>query len=124
MRAMDDTTRYLRVTWLTWVKLLVVYNIVLLVEGLTCLYFLWQLGEVVGHRCAALLHPWGIINRLAITANLFYLFGPLAETYAFLLLRRGIGRGRYLLFAVGLSLSVSVLIALAWRLWIHIAGWL
>jgi hypothetical protein len=122
--AMDETARYLKKAWLTWERLRIAYNLVLLVEGLTCLFFLWQLGKCADHACPALLGGWTVVIPFGVAANVFYCLGPLAETYVCVLLGHRLGRARYSLFAAGLLFSMCVTLAPAMRLWGHISGYL
>jgi len=92
--AMDVTVSYLRAALLSWEKLRIAYNVILVVEGLIGLAFLRLLEKYSGHVCAAVI------------------FG------------RRIRRARYLLFAAGLVFSMGLILALAMRGATHIGGYL
>lgn len=119
---MDETVGYLKRAVLDWEALRIVYNIILLAEGLIFLWFLRGLEEASGHVCAALIGVWGSIIAFGVIANFMYCFGPVAEVYALSVLGRRLGRGRYLLFAAGLLFSMGVIAALGGRLWAYVAG--
>jgi hypothetical protein len=45
---MDESARYVKSVLLAWEKLRIVYNAVLLLEGVACLWLLWLLAEFAG----------------------------------------------------------------------------
>ncbi len=95
---MDETARYLKRASLTWEMLRVVYNLVLLAEGL------WILRKVLAP--VFLDGPGVLILLFGVVANAFYCLGPLLETYAYVGFAERIGRARYVLFATGLLFSM------------------
>ena len=102
-----DPGRRAVVLW--WEKLRFVYNLILLVEGL------FLLGE---DFVSAFARFWMLMTMyaimFAIVANACYCLGPLFEICFQFLLKRRVGRARYLLFSVGLLFSVEVLYSM-WR---------
>ena len=121
---MDVTVSYLRAALLSWEKLRIAYNVILLVEGLIGLAFLRLLEKYSGHVCAALFGVWGMIIVFGIVANMLYCLGPAAEVCAAVIFGRRIRRARYLLFAAGLVFSMGLILALAMRGATHIGGYL
>lgn len=121
---MDETTRYLKKACLAWEKLRVVYNALLLVEGLIGLWTLRRLGERADHLCPNVFGPgvWRFIILFGVVANVFYCVGPLVEAYTSVVLARRMNRGRYVLFVAGLLFSMYVILCLWMRGWGHIGG--
>ena len=114
---MDETARYPKKAWLAWERLRVVYNLVLLVVGLPCLWLLWLLQEYVG-QSYGFFSFWCLSTILfGVVANAFYCLGPLAEVGVYRVLRLRIGRARYGSFAAGLLLSIRVILLLAHAHW-------
>ena len=110
---MDETGRYRKQAWLAWEKLRVVYNLVLLVEGLTWLWPMWEVEKVTEnpyYRMGPFL--WGGAILFGVVANVFYCLGPLAEVWAYRVLGWRMGRARYFLFAAGLLFSIVVVFLL------------
>ena len=103
---MQDTSVYLKAAALSWERLRLAYNAVLLVEGLCLSWGLWV------HVGGPLRYAWMVIV-FGLTANAFYSLGPLAETYACVVFGRRLARYRYALFAVGLLFSAGVVVFLA-----------
>jgi hypothetical protein len=97
----DDFARYVRRAALTWEALRVVYNFVLLVEYVTSPLPL-----------RGIFWFYGLVPFLVI-ANAFYCFGPLIESYAYVVFDRHMGRGRHWLFGAGLLLSTGVIVFLS-----------
>jgi hypothetical protein len=115
----------LKAVWLGWEKLRILYNAILLVEGLIGLWFLRHLGEKVGHRCPNVFgsHVWITIIIFAALANALYCLGPLAEISLVDLRVRWSRRERRLLFAAGLLFSMLIILAFAIRGYTHISGY-
>lgn len=120
--AMDETGRYLERAWLAWEKLRIVYNTVLLVEGLTSVYFLWQLDKIADYHYRFGSSWLGFAILFGVVANVFYCLGPLAEACVHRLLGRGMGRARYSLFAAGLLLSTGLIFLLARGMWLGMSS--
>ncbi len=112
-RPQDGTSRVLRKVCLSWELLRIVYNLVMLGAGLSALWFLRNMsGDYIEFGRDAVNNPVvavGYALIFGVAANILYCFGPLAEWYLYLLRGRPLGRGRYLLFAVGLLLSLAFL---------------
>jgi len=90
----------------SWEKLRLIYNVVLLLEGLFVSWCVWSIFE------SSLQYVWAVVV-FGLTANAFYCMGPLVEVYASVIYGRRLGRYRYLLFAAGLLFSMIV-IAYLW----------
>ena len=96
---------------LRWEALRALYNLVLLIEGL---YLSSGLIGTFG--------VWAYVFRtvmVGVTANTFFSLGPLSETYLSLVGIR-MGRGRYVLFGIGLLFSVLVVLALVTTVCRHV----
>jgi hypothetical protein len=127
-----------RQAWLSWERLRILYNAVMLTVGLTLLCLLRLFSKDVGHALhrikggefipgkGALHGPglWHFVLFVGVAANMLYLLGPVAEMCLYGLSGKCMGRSRYVLFAVGLLFSTYVLWAMAMRMWGHISGWL
>lgn len=103
----EDTEFYLRKALARWAKLWLLYNAVLLGLGLNLGIYGYHLGPRLGLRWSGL----GGVDVLfavvfGVVANAFYSLGPLWECYSCILFGRRLGRGRYVLFAVGFLFSV------------------
>lgn len=118
---MEETAHYLKGARLAWEKLRIVYNLILLVQGLTCVYFLWELDKMAQYPPYRLGPWWAGAFLFGMVANAFYCLGPLAEVGVYRVLRLRIGRARYLLFAAGLLLSVGVILLAAGRVWFRMS---
>ena len=120
---MDETERYVKNVRAAWEKLRIVYNLVLLLEGLTCLWLLWLLAEFAGQ-------PFGFdfwffpVILFGAVANALYCLGPVADACAYRFLGWRMGRARCFLFGTGLLFSMGVLLLPARRLFFHLAGYL
>jgi hypothetical protein len=98
---MHNATPTVKGTWLAWERLRILYNVILLVQGLICL---------------SVLHPretfiWMIIVTFAACANVLYCLGPLTEISIAAVLGRRMDGVRYFIFAVGLLFSMYVILA-------------
>ena len=93
-----------------WEELRIVYNIVLLGEGL------WALRE---HLAPAFARFWFVMLLFALAANALYCLGPLLEISVDALLVRRIKRSRYLIFLVGLRglVFLAGLLFAMWYVW-------
>ena len=116
----------LKQIWLAWEKLRVWYNTILFVAGI---FGLWQLREITdyvlrktGEDHAVMVGPKMIIS-FAVGANILYCLGPLLESLFFLILRRNLGRARYVPFVLGLGFSLLLMFLLGRRAWHHVWGW-
>lgn len=114
---MEEIAHHLKEARLAWERLRIVYNLVLLVQGLTCVWFLWQLEKFAKHPYYRLGTWWDFAIFFGGVANGFYFLGSLAETSAYRVLGWRMGRARYFLFAAGLSLSIGVVFLLAYAEW-------
>ncbi len=94
---MNIRHQYLGYVCLTWEKWRLAYNLVLFAEF--CLLPLF-LREGIANQAAS--PGWVRYIVCAVLANAYYCFGPCLELYAYVLLGRRIGLGRYLLLAMGL----------------------
>lgn len=94
----------LRELVVAWERLRLVYNVILLVPGLV-IESIWVTGQGM---------PLGVAflgaGMIAVGANIAYFLGPLAELYFRGVFRNGesIGRGRMLIFGLGLLVSAGV----------------
>jgi hypothetical protein len=114
---MEDATPYTKHAWLAWERLRTVYNLVLLVQGLTCVYFLRELDKIAQHPFYKLGPWWDLAIFFGGVANALYFLGPLTEAGVYRVLGWRMGRARYCLFAAGLLLSASVIFVLASGVW-------
>jgi hypothetical protein len=102
----DDQRPALREIVLAWEKLRLFYNGILALPGILVLNAM--LGELsVGFSEAVLAAVF-----VAVSANLCFFLGPLAELYLRGLFRQGqtLGRGRWLIFGSGTLLSFFLFI--------------
>ena len=110
---------------MAWEKLRIVYNLVLLMVGLPCLWLLMLLADFVGQGDY---YAFGFFSNgtilFGVTANAFYCLGPLAEVCVYSVLGLRMGRARYGPFAAGLLLSMGLELALLRRLLYHLANYL
>ena len=103
----QETDSYLQRALTAWAGLWIVYNGVLLGEGLN----VGSLGYVFRRQFSLF---WsgvsgtdiGFVIVFGIVANAFYCLGPLGECYYCILLGRRLGWRRYVLFALGLAFSM------------------
>lgn len=122
---MDETRQCLRGVILAWEKLRVVYNLVLVVQGLTWVSAMCEVEKVTEkpyYRVSGA--SWAYAVLFGMVANAFYCVGPLAEAAAYRLFGWRMARARYFLFAAGLLLSMGLELALLRRLLYHLAGYL
>ena len=70
---MDETGHYLKKACLAWGMLWIVYNVVLLLEGMASLLFLRNLGERADHLCPNVFGSWVwyAIILFGVVANAF-----------------------------------------------------
>lgn len=94
------TSTELRRGVLVWEGLRILFNIVLLAEGLLLSHSLIDTLGVIDYLA-------GLIAYGAV-ANAFYTLGPISELYAALLLRIDIRPYRYYIFGAGLLLSMVI----------------
>jgi hypothetical protein len=122
---MEHATLYTKQAWLAWEKLRIVYNLVLLIVGLPCLWLLMLLANFVGQGDY---YAFGFFSNgtvlFGVAANAFYCLGPLADVCVYSFVDIRMGRARYFLFAAGLLLSMGLELALLRRLLYHLAGYL
>ena len=121
-RATDETARYQKQAWLAWERVRIVYNAVLFVQGLTSVYFLWQLDKIADYHYRFGSSWVGFAILFGVVANVFYCLGPLAEACVHRLIGRGMVRARYFLFAVGLLLSMGLILLLARGMWLGMSS--
>ena len=123
---MDETKRRLKAIWVAWEKLRILYNVVLLVEGLLWLVVLLMLANRANHPEVNLQGPWisGAILCFGVAANVFYCLGPLIESGIFLVRGSSRLRTRRILFFAGLLFSMYFIWGSGMRGWSHIAGYL
>lgn len=102
----DDQRPALREIVLAWERLRLLYNALLAVPGLLVLNAM--IGDFGMPLFSAILS--GIF--VAVSANLCFLLGPVAELYLRGLFRKGqpLGRGRWLIFGSGTMLSLFLFI--------------
>lgn len=106
-----------------WEKLRIVYNLVLLVQGLTCEWFLWQFHKITHYPPRVDSHVAEAIV-FAVLANAFYCLGPLAEACVYRALRWRMGLTTYPLFGPGLLLSMCAIFVAETRLWSYMEYYL
>jgi hypothetical protein len=123
---LQEVAAYLKKTWFAWEKLRIIYNVVLLAEGLLCLEYLRILAVKSGHLCANLFGSriWLMIIVFGFLANAFYCFGPVAEVVLMTISKGRFARARSFLYAAGLLFSMFIIFALAIRGYTHISGYL
>jgi hypothetical protein len=124
MNRIDDCRQR---TLIAWAKLGVIYNGILLLEGLSGLLILRHIGRVANHLCVNVFDSsiyLPLIVLIGLAANGFYLLGPSAEVLIERWLGYRIGRWRLLLFAAGLLFSMFVVLIAFHAGWIHISGFL
>jgi hypothetical protein len=114
----------LRGAWIEWELLRVLYNALMIVQGLLWLFTLRALAAEAGHAWCSSLYGnklyYNIIGDF-VFANFCYCAGPLLETYLFLGFGRSFRWGRRVLvfgLLIGSSWMVADLGVEAWR---HIA---
>ena len=106
---MNEAALYLKETRLAWEKLRIVYNLVLLVQGLTWVSAMWEVEKVTEnpyYRVSGA--SWGYAILFGVVANALYCLGPLTEAWSYRFLGWRMDRFRYLLFAAGLLFSIVV----------------
>lgn len=123
---LHEAAAYLKKTWWGWEKLRIIYNVVLLAEGLLCLWYLRYLAVKSGHLCVNVFGTriWMMIIVFGVLANAFYCFGPLAEVFLITISKRRFARAKNFLFAAGLLFSMFIIFAFAIRGYTHISGYL
>lgn len=98
-----ETADYHREAMASWRRLWIAYNAILLAEGTICLVFL---GILIGQG-GVLRNPAVVMFAapffFGIAANMAFILGPAMDLCAYVDLRIRMGRGRYILFAIGLS---------------------
>lgn len=96
----------IRSTILSWERLRIAFNIVLLIEGLLLSV------DLIGYFGGVA--PWAFwIVVFGLTANAWFSFGVLAEIYWITFRNTGFGAGRYWLFGLFLIGGVLVVLYLA-----------
>jgi hypothetical protein len=113
---MDEDTGYLKETCIAWELLWLLFNAILLVEGLVFLKILRTVAIAADHGyCRSLFgykFPFAIA-AVAIPPNVVYVFGPLIDAYIFIFLGKRMGRWRYAFFTAGLFFWMAVLLRYA-----------
>jgi hypothetical protein len=96
----------IRSTILSWERLRLSFNLVLLAEGLFLSFdLIAQFGGFL---------PWAFwILVFGLTANAWFSFGPLIEIYSLTFRKSGFGNGRYWLFALLLLAGALVVLYLS-----------
>jgi hypothetical protein len=120
---MDETAQYPKQAWVAWEKLRIVYNLLLLVQGLTCEWFLWQFHKITDYPLRVDVQVTEAIV-FGVLANLFYCLGPAADVCVYRILRWRMGLTRHLLFAAGLLFSMWAIFLAETRLWSYMEGYL
>jgi hypothetical protein len=105
---MDETARYVKSIRLAWEKLRIVYNAVLLLEGLTWVSAWWEVEKVTENPYYRVGGMWSLAILFGVVANALYCLGPLAEVCAYRFFGWRMDRGRYFLFGAGLLCSIAV----------------
>lgn len=99
-------TKSIRSTIISWERLRLAFNIVLLIEGLLLSYDLIYVFESV--------FSWAFwIFVFGATMNAWFSIGPLLEIYSMVFKKRNFGQGRYWLFALFLAVGMIVVLGLA-----------
>jgi hypothetical protein len=105
---MDESARYVKSVRVAWEKSRIIYNAVLLLEGLTWACAMWEVEKVTENPYYRVGGMWSLAIVFGVVANAFYCLGPLAEVCAYRFLGWRMSRARYLLFAGGLLFSIAV----------------
>ncbi len=121
----DHAAMQLRVIWLTWEKLRILYNFILLSEGINGLLILRLLGTVTKHD-GLLYGPalWKVVILLGVFANLFFFLGPIVETVVCAVIGSRSEGCRPYLFMAGLFFSMYIIFCMGTRMWGHMVGYL
>jgi hypothetical protein len=91
----------LRETLIKWEKLRLWYNVVMVTFGW------WYSHDLKQHMDQhALMGYWANAVLFGVTANVFFTLGPAAECYWLGFRKKGFGRGRIVLFVLGLGVSL------------------
>ena len=113
----------LRGAWIEWELLRVLYNSLMIDQGVVWLYALRSFAHEAGHDWCSSLHGYKLWHNIIgdfVFANFCYCAGPLLETYFFLLFGRSLPWGRRIL-VIGLLIGSSWIVAdLGVDAWRHI----
>lgn len=100
----------LKVTFGSWFRLGLLYNAILLMEGLACS---WDIMPWLNSNLALVGGYWGFVFLFGLVANVFYCLGPLIEGYVLVFLKRPLARARLALWSAGLLFSMLVVFLIA-----------
>ena len=118
---MEGDFEKLRAGWFEWETLRVVYNALMILQGVIWLVALRSFAAQVGHGdCYGLRWPRlvMVVGAFFLAANLFYCVGPLLETFWWVVLGRTssvIRRGMVAVYFVGTSCYLHRLGGWAWQ---------
>ncbi|MBI3119234.1 MAG: hypothetical protein HYZ00_11140 [Candidatus Hydrogenedentes bacterium] len=110
---MDSGYRRLRAAWIEWEQMRLVFNAVMIAQGLIWLYVLRECAHNAGHDWCSSLHGYKLFYSVFgdfIIANFVYCGGPLLETYVVLIAGAGMAWGRR-------ALVLALLLGSSWLVW-------
>ncbi len=121
----EHAALHLRKIWVSWEKLRILYNFILLSEGVHGLLILRLLGTVTKHDGFLYGPPlWKLVILAGVFANLCYFLGPILETIACGLIGNKAARMRPYLFTAGLFFSMYIVFCMGARMWGHMVGYM
>lgn len=99
----------LKTVFLVWEKGRLPFNLVLLALGLA---WSWPLQATMKEE--AWFGYWGSVFAYGLTANVFYTLGPAFEAYLLAFAGRSLGRWRWLVYGLGLLMSIGMTRVFVW----------